>query len=93
MERVPGTSRPAPADAVTLGRLRRALDDWIELAQEVRTAARRAQRPPAETLNDWLRRVRSNNEAISDAIVWLWWAPVPAACVAPRLHSSSCWNA
>jgi hypothetical protein len=83
-----GRAADGPSLQVTLDRFRRALDDWIELAQEVRTAALRAQPPPAETLDDWLRRVRSNNDAISDAIVWLWWrAPAPAACVAARLRS------
>jgi hypothetical protein len=63
----------------TLGRLRRALDDWVELAQEVRTAALRGQPPSAETLNDWLQRVRADNEVISDAIVRLWRASAQTA--------------
>jgi hypothetical protein len=83
----PGTGRPAPADAVTLGRLRRALDDWVELAHAVRTTALRGQPPPAETLDDWLQRVRANTDAISEAIVWLWRAPAPSAHVAPRPRS------
>jgi hypothetical protein len=83
----PGTTA-GPTLPVTLGQLRRATDDLIELGRAIRVAALNGSPPPAETVDTWLRCIRDDVSKLSDAIATLWGAVPSSPAIHP--HSEQC---